>query len=324
MKTPVILRMWPGAALADIWFLLISIPSIALIPLASGCSSRQTTFASPDDAAKALVAAVRSDDPARLESILGHGADEIIVSGDAVADQRARATFLEAYAERNALVTEEDGSVTLLVGANDWPMPIPIAKRFNAWRFDTERGKDEILNRRIGRNELSTVQTCLAIVDAQHEYFTKDVDGDGVREYAPKLVSDPGQTNGLYWPTKDGEPPSPLGPLVATARAEGYTAGTADREQPQPYHGYRFRLLTSQGPNAAGGRRDYVVNGNLTGGFAVLAWPAEYGNSGVMTFTVDRNGIVFERDLGPRTDRVTDSMTEYDPSPAWRLVEPAP
>lgn len=294
--------------------ILLSVAAICF--LVPACTSRQARFATPDEAANSLVIAVRSENSEEVQRILGRGSKEILSSGDEVADRQTRERFLTAYDEKNSLVTEPDGSVTMQVGADDWPMPIPIVESRNAWRFDTARGKDEILNRRVGRNELSVREVCLALVDAQREYLAMDPDGDAVAEYAQKLISDPGQKNGLYWETGPDEPSSPLGELVADAAEEGYRRQSGAR---RPYHGYHFKLLTAQGPDAPGGARDYIVNGRMTEGFAVLAWPAEYGNSGVMTFVVSHHGIIYERDLGRRTDRIADSMSVFDPDPEWTV-----
>lgn len=287
----------------------------------SGCTAaRQSTFPSPDQAAQVLVASLRPLDSARLREVLGPEGDEIISSGDEVADREGIEKFLKAYDEKHELVAEPDGRMTLEVGKDGWPMPIPIVQKQRAWRFDTRSGKDEILNRRIGRNELATIQVCLAIVDAQRDYAMLDSDGKGLRAYAQGFVSDAGKKNGLYWKTGENEPPSPLGPLVATASEEGYTSVRTETGEPQPYHGYHYRMLTSQGPNAAGGKRDYIVKGNMTEGFAVVAWPAEYGNSGVMTFLVNHNGVVFQRDLGRKTDRTAKAMPAFDPDESWKVV----
>jgi len=280
---------------------------------------RQQGFHTPEEAAQELVRAARSQDVEEVHRILGREAEEIVSSGDDVADRQAREKFLNAYDEKNSLVAEADGSMTLQVGHDDWPMPIPIVEQRGSWRFDTRRGKDEILNRRIGRNELSIRQVCLAIVDAQREYVTKDHNGDGVLEYAQKIISDPGQRNGLYWETGPQEPPSPLGPLVAEAAEEGYGTTSNQSGKRRPFHGYYFKLLKSQGPNAPGGSRDYMVNGRLTEGFAVVAWPAEYDNSGVMTFLTSHHGIVYEQNLGRRTERIASSMSALDPDSGWEI-----
>lgn len=283
-----------------------------------GCSMQQRRFSSPEDAVNAWIAAAKSENTEEVRRILGKGADDVISSGDAVADQQARETFLRAYYQKHALVSEPDGRMTLLVGMENWPMPIPIVERRGSWRFDTEQGKEELLNRRIGRNELNVQQVCMALVDAQKEYQSADRNGDGVLEYAQMLLSDPGQRNGLYWDAGPDEPPSPMGPLVAEAAAEGYTRNESG--QRRPYHGYFYKLLRSQGSHAPGGARDYMANGKMTGGFAIVAWPAEYGNSGVMAFLVSHQGVVYERDLGHRTDEIANSMISFDPDPQWDIA----
>lgn len=299
---------------------LFSFLGVVAFSLLSGCQMGQAKFSTPEAAAAALVNAVRSEQFEEVERILGRGSEEVTSSGDEIADRENRKRFLAAFDQKNAVVVEPDGSATLQVGKDDWPMPIPIKKRWNSWRFDTRRGKEEILNRRIGRNELTLREVCLAIVDAQREYESVDRNGDGTREYAQRLISDPGQRNGLYWETGDGEAPSPLGPLVADATAEGYGADKARSGQRRPYHGYLFKLLKAQGPDAPGGAQDYVVDGRMTRGFALLAWPAEYGNSGVMTFMVSHHGVVYERNLGRRTDRIANEMTVFNPDSHW-IVE---
>ena len=298
-------------------FSLIAAASLLTI----GCSLQQDRFSSPEEAVGAMIEASRSEQSDVVRRILGPGADEVLSSGDEVADRQSRDTFLSAYDEGHELVTGPDGDVTLQVGKDDWPMPIPLVKSFGAWRFDTRRGKEEILNRRIGRNELAVQQVCLAIVDAQREYAAVDRNRDGIPEYAQKIISDPGEKDGLYWKTGDGEPPSPLGPLVADAIEEGYGAAKNESGQRRPFHGYYFKLLKSQGPNAPGGIRDYMVSGRLTEGFGVVAWPAEYGNSGVMTFIVNHQGVVYERNLGKRTARIASSMTAFDPDSEWSVEE---
>lgn len=283
-----------------------------------GCTWQQARFDTPDDAAGAFVQAVRTEDADELQRILGPGGGEIMSSGDDVADRRMRETFLAAYDKKNALVAEADGSMVMEIGEDDWPMPIPIVERGRSWRFDTRRGKEEILNRRIGRNELSVQEVCLAFVDAQREYVAHDHNGDGVREYAQKLISDEGQKNGLYWETSEGEPPSPMGPLVAEAVEEGYGRSQPTTGERRPYHGYYFKLLKKQGKHAPGGAQDYCVDGRMTGGFAVIAWPAEYDNSGVMTFLVSHQGLVYERDLGRPSARIASAMSEFDPDDTWK------
>jgi hypothetical protein len=285
----------------------------------AGTALKQKGFATSEDAVKALVAAMKSNDEKELLSIFGEAVKELISSGDPVSDAHRRQTFLDYYDRKNSMVPEGN-QLVLVVGEKDWPFPIPLVKRGDQWFFDTMAGKEEILNRRIGENELSTVQTLLAVVDAQREYAMKDRDNDGVREYARKFGSDPGKKNGLYWPTNPGEEPSPLGELVADARAEGYQRSGA-KQGPIPFHGYYFRILTQQGPQAPGGAFDYIVKKKMIGGFAVIAFPALYGNSGVMTFIVNHEGVIYQKDLGRNTAQVGKAMSEFDPDKTWKKVE---
>jgi len=280
--------------------------------------AQQKSFSSPEEAVEAAVTAARNNNEKEMLAIFGAGAKGLLFSADAVADKQRREEFLAAYAESHRLVTEGEDTI-LLVGKQDWPLPIPLVKRANAWVFDTEKGKEEILNRRIGENELYTIQTLLALVDAQREYAMEDRDRDGLLEYAQKFVSDPGKRNGLYWEAKPGEPQSPLGPIMARARSEGYK-GQASTTAP-PYHGYYYRILTAQGKNAPGGAYSYLVKGKMIGGFAVVAYPAEYGNSGVMTFLVNYDGNVFQKDLGKNTVTIARSMKEYNVDSTWSEVK---
>jgi hypothetical protein len=279
----------------------------------------QKRFFSPEEAVKALVTAARNNDDKELVAIFGPADKDLLSSGDAVADKQRLERFLKAYDEKNSLVAEKNEMV-IVVGKNDWPFPIPLVKKGETWLFDTKKGKDEILNRRIGQNELSTIETMLAIVDAQREYAMEDLDGDGILEYAEKFRSDPGKKNGLYWSTTEGEEPSPLGELMASARAEGYTqAGSKDK--PMPFHGYYFRMLRKQGKHAPGGAVDYVVKGNQIGGFAAVAYPAVYGNSGVMTFMVNHEGVVYQKDLGKNTAKLAKAMTAFNPDKTWKKAK---
>jgi hypothetical protein len=296
-----------------LWFIVVACFFV------SGCSLQQERFSTSEEAAGALIAAAQAEQTDEVRRILGRGADDVLSSGDEVADRQARDRFLSAYEEKHSLVSEPDGSMTLQVGQDDWPLPIPIVQHWGSWRFDTRRGKEEILNRRIGRNELAVQQVCLAIIDVQREYVADDRNGDGVLEYSQKFISDPGQKNGLYWESGPGEPSSPLGPLVADAVEEGYGAAGQQHGKRRPYYGYYFKLLTSQGPNAPGGDHDYFKNGKMTEGFAVVAWPALYGNSGVMTFLVSHHGVVYQQNLGRRTERIASSMTKFDPDPLWEI-----
>src|ERR1051326_4541126 len=251
--------------------------------------ANQNTYRSPQEAVMAVVSAIRDDDTNQLVRIFGPESKEILQSGDDVADKQTREKFLEKYQEMNRLVANPGGSVTLYLGAENWPFPIPLVKRNGAWRFATAAGKREILYRRIGRNEFDTIDTLHALVDAQKEYASEARDGEQVKHYAQKLLSDEGKHNGLYWKTGEGEPASPIGPLIADAFSEGYRK----KEGATPYHGYIYRLLQSQGPNAPGGALNYLVDGRLTRGFAFIAYPVEYRNSGVMTFVVNQDGKIY-------------------------------
>ena len=283
------------------------------------CKVMQKEFASPSDAVQALVTAVRADNDKDLLSVLGPEAKELISSGDEVVDRNNKVNFLKAYDEQNRI--EPDGDNFLLViSKNDWPFPIPLVKKGDRWIFDTTSGKEEILNRRIGRNELDTIQTLLAIVDAQREYAMEDRDGDSLLEYARELISEPGKKNGLYWPPEEGEDPSPIGELLANAQEQGYASGES-LYTPWPYHGYFYRILTAQGSNASGGAYDYIVDNRMIGGFAVLAFPAEYNNSGVMTFVVNHDGVIYQKDLGENTLELAKDMILYDPDETWTPVE---
>lgn len=282
--------------------------------VATGCQTPQQSFATPEAAVDALVTALRPPlDDRRLEEVLGSEAKETLPSGDDVADARAVSTFLERFDRGHRLVDGPDGSKILEIDNDHWPFAFPLVEVDGAWRFDAEAGLEELDNRRVGANELDTIQTMLAIVDAQREYAWTQGDRDGLRVYARRFLSEPGTRDGLYWPTSPGERPSPLGDLIAAAAAEGYQRGDG------VYHGYRFRMLTAQGPGAPGGAIDYLVNDQLVGGFAVVAWPAEYGRSGVMTFIVNHDGVVYQKDLGPDTERRASTMTRFDPA-GWTRV----
>lgn len=285
----------------------------------AAAAAQQKTFASAEEAVKALIAAAKSNDDKEMLAIFGVGSKQLIFSGDAVADQQRRARFLKAYDEKNRLV-QQGNDMILVIGKEDWPFPIPVMKKGDGWVFDIAKGREEILNRRIGENELNTIQVCRAIVDAQREYAMKDRDKNGLLEYAQKFRSDPGKKNGLYWDSKAGEPQSPLGPITVQARGEGYQGNTSGG--PSPYHGYYYRILTAQGKDAAGGAYSYLVKGKMIGGFAVVAYPAEYENSGVMTFIVNYDGRVFQKDLGKNTASVAKAMKEYNPDKTWAEVKP--
>jgi hypothetical protein len=298
------------------------LPTLPAAALLASCSSHPAIepreFASPEEAARALVASVEKGARPEVMAVLGSDAEEVIDSGDPVADASARTWFLDRYREKNHLERVSESEAVLHVGTGDWPFPIPIARTDGGgWVFDTAAGKEEILDRRIGKNELDAIQTCLAIVDAQQEYARVDRDGDGLHAYAEMFLSTPGKRDGLFWESGVGEPASPLGPLVAEAASEGYGLQSGKRE---PYHGYFYRILKAQGPDAAGGAYDYVVHGTLIGGFAVVAYPAEYGSSGIMTFLTNHDGVIFQKDLGDDTAAAAEKLAVFNPDATWSKV----
>lgn len=295
--------------------LLLAAALVCVGPVALA-AEKQKTFGSPEEAAKALVAAVGKGNLKEMQAILGPGSKALVQSGDAVADRRGRERFVRAYEESSKVEYQGDAKAILVMGKDDWPMPIPMAKGKDGWRFDARQGGEEVLNRRIGRNELSTVQAVLAYVDAQREYYLRNPRNDKLLHYAQKFDSAPGKRDGLYFPTKTGEKPSPLGPLFASAKAAGYTKNSDG--MPDPYYGYRYRILKGQGPDAPGGAYDYVVQGRMIGGFALIAWPASYGSTGVMTFIVNHEGVVYEKDLGPDTAAAAARITRFNPDKSWK------
>ena len=268
-------------------------------------------------AADALLVAGSQKDTAALYDVLGPGSKEVISSGDETMDRSNRETFILAAKDKTTLYSLSPGTVFLMVGDDDWPFPIPLVKGEKGWYWDTAAGKEEILSRRIGRDELSAMDICRTFVQAQREYALASPDAKGVGAYAQRFLSTEGKRDGLYWRAKEGEPASPMGPLVAKAAQDGYTAA-AGAAGPKPFYGYCFKILRSQGKDAPGGPKDYVKDGKMTGGFALVAWPAQYGNSGVMTFLVNQTGIVFEKDLGPRTGDVAKAMESFNPDLAWK------
>jgi len=289
---------------------------VAISSIAFAQQSNEKTFASPGDAALALYNAAKSNNSEALNAILGANAGSILHTGDDVADKNAMANFIRRYDQMHRVVVEPDQTATLYIGAENWPTPIPLVKNAGgAWYFDTESGKKEILYRRVGTNENDAIDVLHTLVDAQQEYASEPRDGAKTKQYAVKFLSDAGKHNGLYWKTSDTESPSPIGPLVADATGEGYSA---KQGQNVPFHGYYYRMLTKQGPAAKGGAKDYLTNGQLTRGFAFVAYPAEYRNSGVMTFIVNQNGTVYEKDLGPDTAKLAAAMSEYNPDTSWR------
>ncbi len=297
---------------------LAGLAAAALLVCATAVgASAQQSFKTPDEAANALVAAARAGDRKALLTLLGPGGEDIVSSGDPVADEGIRKEFVAAYDEKHEVHPEGDHAL-LIIGKDDFPFPIPLVHKGDAWTFDTEAGRTEVLYRRIGANELDTIQSALAFVDAQNEYADKDR-GTGVGVYAQRFISQPGKKDGLYWPTAAGDEESPLGELMADAAAQGYRPrGGGERT---PFHGYYYKILTRQGPAAPGGVLDYVVNGKMIGGFALVAWPAEYANSGVMTFIVNHNGTVYQKDLGRRTAQVASGMTAFNPDDTWKKVD---
>jgi len=304
------------------FFLLAS--AIVLISLApaeqsapSSTDNGQRTFSSAKHAADALFEAAKANDQGLIQVILGPDANDITSSGDPVADENARTSFVKKYSQKHALVATGKGMKELQIGNDAWPFPIPLKEQGGRWRFDSAAGKDEILARRIGRNELATIRSCRAFVQAQREYAQQSRDGEPAGLYATRLRSDPGKENGLYWEAKEGETPSPLGPLWAEATSEGYGQSGGKN----PFHGYFYRLLTAQGASAPGGARSYLENGKLKHGFALLAFPAEYRVSGIMTFIVSQQGRVYQRDLGANTSQVAYQLQEYNPDKSWKLVQ---
>ena len=302
--------------------LLACVVTVVLFIFASASDSRaaevkQTRFSSPTAAVEALVAAARADDLKTMQVILGPGSEELISSGDSVADNVSRDKFVAAYEEKHSLEATTAGTMILHIGADDWTMPIPLVEQGKSWGFDIGQGKQEILNRRIGRNELHVIDVIDAYVDAQHEYASKDCRGSGKVEFAQRFISSPGSHDGLYWEAREGEEQSPLGPLLARAAQEGYVA----EGNLSPFYGYYFKILKEQGEYATGGSYKYVVKDKMILGFALVAYPAEYGNSGVMTFIVNQEGIIFEKDFGEKTRSLAEAITVYNPDESWEKVK---
>ena len=310
MKT--MTQRFSGAGLA---FVL----SCALV-LVTACAKveQHASFKTPQEAVDAFVTAVQKGDEAELKKLLGPDVDELLDSGDAVQDKANRQRFLDLYQAKHSLIEEGSGKMVLVVGSDDWPFPIPVVEQDGKWRLDGAAGADELIYRRVGRNELGAIDVCRGFVAAQQEYASEGRDGDPAGIYALKLISDEGMHNGLYWPTAEGEPPSPAGPFVASAAEEGYRRG----EGRTPYHGYYYRLLYAQGANANGGAKEYFSDGVMTQGFALIAWPADYGSSGVQTFIVNQDGVVFQKDLGEDTATAVEAIQSFDPDSSWTAVVP--
>jgi Protein of unknown function (DUF2950) len=299
------------------WLMLL-----ALMVLFAGCNKTAkpsfTAFSSPDEAGNGLLDAAKAGDQNALLAIFGPDSKDTISSGDAVQDKATVGAFVSGYEEMHRWRKMPDGSQILLIGAQNFPFPIPLKKNDSGqWFFDTAAGKKEILRRRIGRNELSVIDVCGALADAQADYYSRRHD-DGSKQFAVKFISDPGKQNGLYWESPEGQPKSPLGPMLAYATSEGYAVKP---DAHQPFHGYYFHMLTSQGSNAPSGAKNYVVNGKMVGGFAFVAYPAEYGNSGVMTFIMNQDGLFLQKDLGKTTTETASAMTVFDPDASWTVVQ---
>ena len=299
-------------AILALAFCLLASPAIA------ATSSGQQVFPSAAAAAKALVGAARIDDMTALSSILGGDAKEVLSSGDPVADNNARDNFVAKYDQMQRLGYDDRGRVILYLGADNWPFPIPLVKSGDGWIFDTEAGKRELLFRRVGRNELYTIDVLADLADAQEEYASEIRDNGSVKQFAQRIQSEPGKHDGLYWAVSSGEVESPIGPLIVDATAEGYKTGAAAAI---PFHGYYYKILSRQGKTAPGGAKDYLVDGKMTEGFAFLAYPATYGASGVMTFMINQDGVIVQKDLGTNTAKVADGMTEYNPGKSWEEVD---
>jgi hypothetical protein len=289
-----------------------------VLVLAAGCAKveKHASFKTPQEAVDAFVTAVQKGDEAELRKLLGPDVDDLLNSGDPVQDKVNRQRFIDEYQAKHSLSEDGKGTMVLVIGTNDWPFPIPVVERHGKWRLDGAAGADELVYRRVGRNELGAIAVCRGFVDSQNEYASEGRDGDPAGIYALKLISDEGMHNGLYWPVAEGETPSPAGPFVASAAEEGYRRGAGRT----PYHGYYYRLLYAQGANARGGAKDYFADGVMTQGFALVAWPADYGSSGVQTFIVNQDGVVYQKDLGEDTVNVVETIKSFDPDSSWTAV----
>lgn len=308
------LRLFAGVMV--IFFALII---LAASPAMAESEQAHKNFPSPQQAVDALIASVQYDNNSELLAILGPGSEDLISSGDKIADKNSRARFLNAYEEKNSLHQENEGQALLIIGGKDYPFPIPIIRQSDSWLFDTQAGMEEILNRRIGRNELHTIEVMQAYTDAQREYACMERNGSGT-EFAQKLASSEGKKDGLYWEEIESEGESPFGPLIAKAVEEGYSGGL-DESIPNPFHGYYFKILKAQGEHANGGAFDYVVSGKMILGFALVAYPAKYGSSGIMTFIVNQGGMIYEKDQGEKTAMEAATMITFNPDNTWRKYE---
>jgi hypothetical protein len=304
-------------------FAILALFSSAVFAADSAAEAAGQSFASPEEALKALVDAARDGSSEKISAIFGKKYAQIFSSGDATEDNNNRADFLNMAEEKSSVEMEGADRAILHFGKDAWAFPVPVAKHGEQWQFDAEQGEKEILNRRIGRNELQALGVIQAYVEAQVEYAASDRDGDEVSEFAVKLRSKPGKYDGLFWEAAPGQPQSPLGPLVAQAKAEGYSTKSAAGE-PTPYHGYLYKILTQQGGHAPGGKYNYVINGNMIAGFGLVAFPAVYGSSGIMTFIVNHQGKIYQKNLGPQTAKTAMAMKRYDPDDTWQLVNTNP
>lgn len=304
---------------SNTWLRAASATLLVLLGVPYTSAQEQQTFDSAEAAVDALIIAIEKNDVTALGLLLGPGSEDLLSSGDDVADKTSREDFLADYRTRHSLVAEGENTMTLQVGESDWPLPIPVVNEGGKWFLDGAAGADEIIYRRIGRNELGAIATSRGFVDAQLDYAAQGHDGNEPGIFAAKLLSDPGQQNGLYWETAEGEPPSPAGPGVAAAAAEGYRAAVGGGRT--PYHGYYYRLLFAQGANASGGAMEYFIDGFLSQGIALLAWPAEYRVSGVKSFMVNQDGVVYEKDLGEATSEAAETIQIFDPDSSWSVVE---
>jgi hypothetical protein len=295
---------------ASLWFTTSA-------PLIAQAISGQKTFPSSLEAVQALVTAARSGDPAQLEPILGSQAKELISSGDLGQAKQVLADFVKAYGQKHSISIEAQGIEYLQVGPGNWPFPFPIVRDGKMWYFDVDRGNEEIVYRRVGRNELGAIAVCEGYVQGQIEYASKGHDRNPSGIYASRFHSDAGEQDGLYWVTSEGKPASPMGPLVADAAAEPQQSGTSVA----PYYGYLYKILTAQGPEAEGGAKSYIVDGKLTGGFALVAYPAHYGSSGIMTFIVNQDGVIYQQDLGDSTADLASQITAYNPDSSWNAAQ---
>ncbi|MBN8959417.1 MAG: DUF2950 domain-containing protein [Rhizobiales bacterium] len=306
----IMIRKWTGALRLGAAAAIV-MTGLLVVPEAHA----QQTFKSAESAADALVAAARASNRQQVIAVLGPGSAELASSGDPVQDEETRKEFVAAYDAKHSINREDGKPATLVIGQDDFPFPIPLVEKNGSWSFDTSAGREEILARRIGRNELAAIQIALAFYDAENEYADMMPKMDGLSVYAQRIVSQPGKKDGLYWPTAQGEPESPIGEAVADASQRGYRVGKGE-----PYYGYRFKVLTRQGPAAPGGELDYVIDGKMVGGFGLVAWPAEYGNSGIATFMINHRGDVYQKDLGPDTHKIASRISRFNPDHTWKKV----